>query len=137
MTLAAILIPNWITYKSPPDISYNYGLHRSCSSISLPSVDESPSASPHCRPFPLKEDCHNGDKYFCSVWRTTGFLMNVAFVLELAVCVGFVVVLLGGKQKRATGWKLLATMLFLVGLVQCSSMGLVVSFFIVGVMEMY
>jgi hypothetical protein len=55
--------------------------------------------------------------------------MNVAFVLELAVCVGFVVVLLGGKQKRATGWKLLATMLFLVGLVQCSSMGLVVSFF--------
>lgn len=56
--------------------------------------------------------------------------MNAAAVLEMVVLVGFVVVLSGGKQKRESGWKLLASMLFVVAVVQCASMGLMVCSFI-------
>jgi hypothetical protein len=53
--------------------------------------------------------------------------MNFAAVFELAIIVAFVVILAGGKQKRERGWKLLATMLVVVGVVQCGAMALVVS----------
>lgn len=52
--------------------------------------------------------------------------MNFAAVFELVTIVTFVVILAGGKQKRERGWKLLAVMLVVVGLVQATAMALVV-----------
>lgn len=60
------------------------------------------------------------------MWRSVGFLMSFAAVVELVTVVAYVVVLFGGKQKRETGWKILAFMLVLVGLVQAASMSIVV-----------
>lgn len=47
-------------------------------------------------------------------------------MLELVTIVTFLVVVLGGKQKRETGWKVLTFMLMLVGIVQCAAMAIVV-----------
>ena len=55
-----------------------------------------------------------------------GFMMSFAAALELATLVAYVVVILGGKQMRETGWRILAFMLTLVGVVQCASMAIVV-----------
>jgi hypothetical protein len=55
--------------------------------------------------------------------------MSFAAVVELVTLVAYCVVLLGGKQKRETGWKVLAFMLILVGVVQCASMAIVVGDF--------
>ena len=55
-------------------------------------------------------------------------MMSFAAMLELATLVAYVVVILGGKQKREGGWKVLATMLLLVGVVQCASMAIVVGY---------
>lgn len=52
--------------------------------------------------------------------------MSFAAVVELVTLVAYVVVLLGGKQKRETGWKILAFLLVLVGVVQAASMSIVV-----------
>lgn len=52
--------------------------------------------------------------------------MSFAAVLELVTLVTFLVVVLGGKQKRETGWKVLAFMLMLVGVTQCAAMAIVV-----------
>jgi len=52
--------------------------------------------------------------------------MSFAAALELATLVAYVVVILGGKQMRETGWRILAFMLTLVGVVQCASMAIVV-----------
>ena len=120
MTFAAIFIPDWVTYAvdSPSGGHYTktIGLHRSCS-----------STSGSCIHFPQKEDCHGSDRYFCSMWRSVGFLMSFAAVLELATIVAYVIIIGGGKQKRETGWKVLAFMLMLVGIVQCAGMAIVVS----------
>lgn len=51
--------------------------------------------------------------------------MSFAAVVELVTLVAYVVVLLGGKQKRETGWKILVFMLVLVGVVQAASMSIV------------
>lgn len=53
-------------------------------------------------------------------------MMSFAAVLELATIVAYAVVLMGGKQKREEGWKVLAVLLVLVGLLQCASMSIVV-----------
>lgn len=53
--------------------------------------------------------------------------MSFAAVLELVTIVAYSVVIMGGKQKRETGWKVLSFMLMLVGIVQCASMAIVVS----------
>jgi len=55
-----------------------------------------------------------------------GFMMSFTAVLELATLVAYIVVILGGKQKREAGWKMLASMLLLIGAVQCASMAIVV-----------
>jgi len=55
--------------------------------------------------------------------------MSFAAVLELATLVAYVVVIIGGKQKRETGWKVLAFMLMLVGILQCASMAIVAYLF--------
>ncbi|EZF70315.1 hypothetical protein H105_07374 [Trichophyton soudanense CBS 452.61] len=62
---------------------------------------------------------------FCSMWRSVGFLISFAVVLEGMTFVAFVVILAGGKQMRETGWKMLTVFLVLIGLVQAGGMGLV------------
>lgn len=60
------------------------------------------------------------------MWRSVGFLMSFAAVLELVCLVAFVVILCGGKQKREGGWKVLCFGLGLVGVVQAAGMSIVV-----------
>ncbi|KAL2357742.1 hypothetical protein BJ546DRAFT_181478 [Cryomyces antarcticus] len=120
MTIAAIVKPDWISWDSKTStgttIRYTYGLHRRCSSL-----------TGTCDHFPQYEDCHGPDRAFCSLWRSVGFLMNFSAVIEFATLVAFAVILFGGQQKRATGWKVLGPLLGLVGLAEAAGMGIVVS----------
>jgi hypothetical protein len=121
MTISAILLPNWISFHSSlsplDDLYIEYGLHQACSSLTS-----------SCRPFPEPQDCQDSNgRYFCSLWRTTGFLMNLAAVLEFVTIVAYIVVLAGGKQKRRAGWKLLSIILLVTGMVQCAAMAIVAS----------
>lgn len=98
-------------------IRYNYGLHSRCNTITHT-----------CSQFPEEADCHGEDRYFCSMWRSIGFLMSFAVVIEGMTLITFVVMLAGGKQKRESGWKIISGFLVLVGLVQCTAMALIVSY---------
>ncbi|KAH8786139.1 hypothetical protein BGZ57DRAFT_882268 [Hyaloscypha finlandica] len=122
MTLAAIFIPDWITWTVDTadggHFTKTIGLHRSCS-----------STTGHCIHYPQQEDCSGSDRYFCSMWRSVGFMMSLTAVLELATLVAYIVVILGGKQKREAGWKVLASLLLLIGVVQCASMAIVAYLF--------
>lgn len=53
--------------------------------------------------------------------------MSFAIVIEGMTLVAFLVILAGGVQKRASGWKILSGMLLLVGVVELTSMSLMVS----------
>jgi hypothetical protein len=49
-SIAAVALPNWISYTSPTDndpIHVSYGLHKRCSSI-----------TGQCTPFPQDQDCY-------------------------------------------------------------------------------
>jgi len=122
MTFASIFLPDWITWhvlsSDGGHFTKTIGLHRSCSSVNQ-----------RCQHFPQYEDCHGTDRYFCSMWRTIGFLMSFAAVLELVTIVAYCTVLIGGKQKRETGWKVLSILLVLVASVQCASMAIVAYLF--------
>lgn len=52
--------------------------------------------------------------------------MSFAVVIEGMTFFSFVVMIAGGKQKRESGWKILAGLLFLIGGVQCAGMTLIV-----------
>lgn len=52
--------------------------------------------------------------------------MSFAVVIEGMTFLSFVVMIAGGKQKRESGWKILAGLLFLIGGVQCAGMALIV-----------
>lgn len=52
--------------------------------------------------------------------------MSFTSVLEMATLVAFAVVLIGGRQKRVEGWKVLCGMLAVVGVLQCAGMAIVV-----------
>lgn len=52
--------------------------------------------------------------------------MSFAVVIEGMTFISFVVMIAGGKQKRESGWKILAGLLFLIGVVQCAGMALIV-----------
>ena len=110
-------LPNWISYTSlapstpnhPSEpIHISYGLHKRCSSLTHA-----------CTPFPQDEDCRGEDRYFCSMWRSIGFLMSFTVVLELATLFCFAVILLGGRQKREGGWKMVGGFLATVAASQC------------------
>ncbi|KAG9239660.1 hypothetical protein BJ875DRAFT_86409 [Amylocarpus encephaloides] len=121
MTFAAIFIPDWVTWNvesTNGGFRKTIGLHRSCS-----------STKEGCIHFPQYEDCHSSDRYFCSMWRSVGFLMSFAAVLEMVTIIAYITIIGGGKQKRETGWKVLAFMLVLVGVVQCASMAIVAYLF--------
>lgn len=122
LTIASIALPSWITYTSPASsrsnpIHVSYGLHTRCSSI-----------TGQCTPFPAYEDCTGEDRYFCSMWRSTGFLMNFSVVVELAVVIAYIVVLVGGRASREEGWKVLVGLLSLCAIGQMIAMSLVVGF---------
>ena len=95
-------------------IHYTYGLHRRCSSL-----------TGECEYFPHKQDCH-GDHYFCSMWRSVGFLMSFAIVMEGMTLIAYVVILAGGKQKRESGWKVLSGLHIIVALLQLAGMAIIV-----------
>jgi hypothetical protein len=117
-TIAAIALPNWISYTSPTDndpIHVSYGLHKRCSSI-----------TGVCIPFPQDSDCYGDNRSFCSMWRSTAFLMNFSIVFEVAVLVAYIVILVGGRGARESGWKILSPLLFIATAVQLVAMSLVV-----------
>ncbi|TLS25071.1 hypothetical protein PpBr36_07353 [Pyricularia pennisetigena] len=129
MTLASIALPNWISYNITSikghSIARNIGLHKTCSSGIDPFLD-----STICRSFPIeREDCAGDERGFCSIWRTTGFLMSLAIVVELATLVGFLVIMAGGKMKRVTGWKILSSLLAGIAALLLMSMGTVAYIF--------
>ena len=54
-------------------------------------------------------------------------MMSFTAAIELATLIAYAVVIVGGRAKRETGWKILAFLLMLVGSLQCACMSLVVS----------
>ncbi|PYH87614.1 hypothetical protein BO71DRAFT_175742 [Aspergillus ellipticus CBS 707.79] len=119
LTVSSIVVPKWVTYhNTEPSFYYSYGLHRRCSSV-----------TGQCQSFPQREDCHGGDRYFCSMWRSVGFLMSFAVVLEGMTMVAFLIILSGGKRLRESGWKVLSLLIILSAVVQAASMSLVAYLF--------
>ncbi|KAG6359222.1 hypothetical protein INS49_012743 [Diaporthe citri] len=122
LTLTSILVPHWVSMdvesqNSDTVYSQHLGLHHYCNT----ALPDKP-----CRTFPDEEkDCDPNDRYFCSMWRTTGFLMSFATVAELATLVCFVVAIGGGSVKREYGWKVLCGLLTVVSVVQFAAMGLI------------
>ena len=103
------------TANQQPEIDYSYGLHRRCSSL-----------TDTCESFPQGDDCHGEDRYFCSMWRSVGFLMSFAVVLQGISLVTYWVILSGGKQLRENGWSVLSLMVALSAIVQAAGMSIVV-----------
>lgn len=60
------------------------------------------------------------------MWRSVGFLMSFAVVLEGLGLVAYVIILSGGKQLRESGWGVLSLIIFLSALVQAAGMAIVV-----------
>lgn len=117
----SILTPHWLTYEaksvnSNSTFTETIGLHQICSSLN----------DPPCRPYPNDDECR-ADKFFCSMWRSSGFLLSFATIVELATLVSFLVVMAGGKFKREEGWKLIGGLLLADAAVEFAGMGLVVS----------
>ncbi|KAK4050214.1 hypothetical protein OIO90_005196 [Microbotryomycetes sp. JL221] len=48
---------------------------------------------------------------FCDSWVTAGYAQQVALVFGLASVLASLIILLGGRQKRETGWKLISGLL--------------------------
>ena len=61
------------------------------------------------------------------MWRSVGFLMSFAIVLEGMTFIAYLVILAGGKQKRESGWKVLSGLHFIVGALQLAGMAIIVS----------
>jgi hypothetical protein len=119
LSIASIAIPNWVSYHSEkPSYHYSYGLHRRCSSL-----------TDTCESFPKREDCIGEDRYFCSMWRSVGFMMSFAIVLEGMSVVAYLIILSGGKRLRESGWKILSLLIVLSAVVQAASMSIVAYLF--------
>lgn len=120
LTTTATFLPSWISYiahpSSGPAVYDRIGLHQRCT-----------SATSTCFRFPDAKRCGAGDdgRAFCSVWRTAGWLMSLAIVINLASLVGFVVIMAGGKMKREKGWRVLCVLLGVVATLQVCAMGVV------------
>ncbi|KAL2258181.1 hypothetical protein VTK26DRAFT_8621 [Humicola hyalothermophila] len=124
MTLTSIGNPKWVSYTvtapSGDTVYDTIGLQRRCT-----------SSTGTCVPFPDEGRCANSDDLssFCSMWRTAGFLMNFAVVLELATLVGFLIIMAGGKISRQSGWKVLGGLLVILAAVEFAGMGVVTYLF--------
>ncbi|KAK7423146.1 hypothetical protein QQZ08_009000 [Neonectria magnoliae] len=119
MIVVSIWIPNWVSYSvtttTGETVEKHIGLHRSCSNLS----------DPPCRSFPYEELCQDGERYFCDMWRTVGFMASFATILCLAGLVSFAVIMSGGKYKRETGWPFVGAMLTLVSVVEFATISIV------------
>ncbi|KAF4987171.1 hypothetical protein FGRMN_10510 [Fusarium graminum] len=119
MIAVPIWLPNWVTYSvtsaTGEIVERHIGLHKSCSTLD----------DPYCRDFPPKDLCEGGERYFCSMWRTVGFLASFTTLLCLGGVVTFVVIMSGGKYKRETGWPFAAAMLTLVSVVEFAAISIV------------
>lgn len=60
------------------------------------------------------------------MWRSVGFLMSFAVVLEGMTIAAFAILLVGGKQKREQGWGVLTILVALAAFVQAIGMALMV-----------
>jgi hypothetical protein len=92
---------------------YKYGLHRKCSIV-----------TGTCEPFPTSRDCDN-DETFCAMWRSVGFLMSFAVIIEFATFIAFAVVILGGVQQRSYGWKIVCSLIACAALVEAAGMSII------------
>jgi hypothetical protein len=61
------------------------------------------------------------------MWRSVGFLMSFAVVLEGMSIVAYLVILSGGKRLRENGWGVLSLLVLTSVVVQAASMSIVVS----------
>ncbi|EEQ91468.2 uncharacterized protein BDCG_06588 [Blastomyces dermatitidis ER-3] len=122
LTLASIVLPRWISSQRGTSAGVSYGLHYRCFSTTTPNTTTTTTT---CVRFPQFDDCTGDDRQFCSMWRSVGFLMSFAVVLEGMTLITYIIILAGGKQMRESGWRILSMLLLLVALVQCASMGLV------------
>ena len=59
------------------------------------------------------------------MWRSVGFLMSFAVVLEGMTLIAFVVMLLSGVQNRVAGKTIIASFLVLVAVVQAIGMSII------------
>ncbi|KAH6899724.1 hypothetical protein B0T10DRAFT_3502 [Thelonectria olida] len=123
MVVVSIWLPNWVSYSvtttAGETVEKHIGLHKSCSNLD----------DPPCQPFPLPELCQNGERYFCSMWRTVGFMASFSTILCLAGLVCFAVILGGGKYKRETGWPFVGALLTLVSVVEFATISIVAYLF--------
>jgi len=60
------------------------------------------------------------------MWKSVGFLMSFAVVIEGMTVAAFVILLAGGKQRREQGWGVLAILTALAAFVQAAAMALMV-----------
>jgi len=130
LTLASIIVPDWVAYDTTTDhgtsLHYTYGLHKRCSNTNVPPPSAAYSAAAlQCVQFPRYTDCHGEDRYFCSMWRSVGFLMSFAVVIEGMTIAAFVILIGGGKQRREQGWGVLAILIALAAFVQVLGMALI------------
>ena len=54
--------------------------------------------------------------------------MSFAIVMEGMTLIAFLVMIVGGKQKREQGWKVLSGIIAFVGVILATGMSLIVSF---------
>ncbi|KAI9716501.1 MAG: hypothetical protein M1828_007661 [Chrysothrix sp. TS-e1954] len=131
LTLASMILPTWITWDTPTSHT-SYGLHSHCTSlapidIATTSMNTAPPrilySKADCRPFPSYSDCRSSttSKHFCTWWRSAAFLSSLSFILALATTTSFIVVILGGKQKRMHGWKLVTGLVLLTEAAQIAT----------------
>lgn len=125
MIVASITEPHWVSYSvtttAGETLEKHIGLHKSCSSLD----------DPHCRDFPSKELCQYGERYFCSMWRTVGFMASFTIILCLASLIAFALVMNGGKYRRETGWPFVSALLTLVSVVEFIIISIVVRCYLI------
>ena len=66
------------------------------------------------------------------MWRSMGFLMSFAVVLEGMTAIAYIVILAGGKQKREQGWQVLASLHVACAVLLGAAMSLTVCYLVLG-----
>ena len=125
MTIASINTPRWLYYSAASkggkfgSFEKHIGLHLECIT----------GADPECQIYPREDQCQGEERYFCSMWRSGGFLMSFAVIFEMATLVSFLVIMLGGKATRLRGWSIIAVLIAAVAAVEFSCFSIVVCCF--------
>ncbi|KAF3281959.1 hypothetical protein TWF970_001908 [Orbilia oligospora] len=99
LTLTAITLPRWVSYTyetSSGPITQTYGLRHSCRTG--PSLTNPTTI---CRPFPTLQDCEDS-AHFCSLWKSTNYLMNLAVSVEVLTCLCFILILSSPNTTTTT-----------------------------------